>query len=49
MVQHQLDIDSIMDLMREYTPKKDVDGELDEQDAAPAGGADSGVMPRAGF
>jgi hypothetical protein len=38
----KLDIDSIMDLMREYTPKKDVDGELDEQDAAPAGGADSG-------
>lgn len=38
----KLDIDSIMELMREYTPKKDVDGELGEQDAAPAGGASSG-------
>jgi hypothetical protein len=36
----KLDIDSIMELMREYTPKND--GELDEQDAAPAGGAASG-------
>ena len=36
----KLDIDSIMELMREYTPKND--GELDEQDAAATGGAASG-------
>lgn len=37
----KLDIDSIMELMREYTPKKDGDGELDEQDAASSGGGAS--------
>lgn len=38
----KLDIDYIMDLMREYTPKKDADGELDEQDAAGGGAAAGG-------
>jgi len=32
------EIDEIINLMKRYTPKKDVDGELDEQDAAPAAG-----------
>jgi len=36
-------IDEIIDLMKRYTPKKDFDGELDEQDAPPAtGGAATG-------
>lgn len=41
----KLDIDYIMDLMREYTPKKDTDGELDEQDAAGGGAAGSDKPP----
>jgi hypothetical protein len=34
------DIDYLISLMKEYTPK--TDGELGEQDAAPAGGGPSG-------
>jgi hypothetical protein len=35
-------IDEIIDLMKRHTPKKDFDGELDEQDAAPAAGGGGG-------
>lgn len=38
----KLDIDSIMELMRDYTLQKKDNGELDEQDAAAGGGADAG-------
>jgi hypothetical protein len=36
------EIDNIINLMKQYTPKKDVDGELDEEDAAAAGGTGGG-------
>jgi hypothetical protein len=41
------EIDKIISLMKRYTPKKDIDGELDEQDAAPAasGGGTKPVYP----
>jgi hypothetical protein len=40
-------IDEIIDLMKRYTPKKDIDGELDEQDAAaaPRGGGSKPAYP----
>jgi hypothetical protein len=39
-------IDKIIDLMKRYTPKKYFDGELDEQDAAPAaGGGEAAAYP----
>jgi hypothetical protein len=36
------EIDEIINLMKRYTPKKDFDGELEEQDAAPAAGGGGG-------
>ena len=40
-------IDEIINLMKRYTPKKDIDGELDEQDAAAAtsGGGSKPAYP----
>jgi hypothetical protein len=36
------EIDEIINLMKQYIPKKDIDGELDEQDAAPAAASGGG-------
>jgi hypothetical protein len=38
-------IDEIIKLMKRYTPKKDIDGELDEQDAATATASGGGAKP----
>jgi hypothetical protein len=37
----KFEIDKIIKLMKDYTTKKDGNGELDEQDATPAGGGGS--------
>jgi hypothetical protein len=43
------EIDEIINLMKRYTPKKDFDGEIEEQDAAPAasggGGGEAAEYP----
>jgi hypothetical protein len=36
------EIDEIINLMKRYIPKKDFDGEIDEQDAAPAASTGGG-------
>jgi hypothetical protein len=38
------DVDYIISLMKEYTPKEN-EGELGEQDAAPSGGGDTAEYP----
>jgi hypothetical protein len=35
-------IDELINLMKQYTPKKDIDGELDEQDAPETSGGGVG-------
>jgi hypothetical protein len=39
------EIDEIINLMKRYTPKKDFDGEIEEQDVAPAAASGGGSKP----